>query len=150
MSLEQDIGRLGRTRPFDLLPRDALKLIAFSAERKTIGAGRGIFEQGEEADGAYFILSGSVLLTAHGEGEPRELVVGPGALIGEMAMFAPIARPASARAQDETVVLRIPRHVMTRVLNEFPHEAARMRSALAQRTRELTAELDAVRRRANF
>jgi CRP-like cAMP-binding protein len=150
MSLEQDIGRLARTRPFDLLPRDALKLIAFSAERKTFSAGRPIFDQGETADSAYFLLTGAIALTAYSKGEPRERVVGPGALVGEMAMFAPIDRPSSARAKDDTVALRIPRDLMMRVLTEYPREAASIRANLAQRTRHLTAGLEAVRQRAHL
>jgi CRP-like cAMP-binding protein len=150
MSLEQDIVRLARTRPFDLLPRDALKLIAFSAERKTFPAGRILFEQGDEADGAYFILSGAVALIVHGKAESEQRIVGPGALVGEMAMFAPIARPVSARAQEDTIALRISRDLMTRVLGEYPRETASIRAALAERTRRITAELEAVRRRAQF
>ena len=150
MSLEQDIGRLSRTRPFDLLPRDALKLIAFSAQRRTFPAGRPIFDQGEDADCAYFVLSGAVALTAYGKGEAKERHVGAGALIGEMALFAALARPASARAEEETVTLRIPRELMMRVLTEYPREAAGIRANLAKRTRQLTAELDAVRQRAHL
>ncbi len=150
MSLEQDIGRLARTRPFDLLPRDALKLIAFSADRKTFPAGRILFEQGDEADGAYFLLSGAVALIAGGGSEREPRLLGPGALIGEMALFAPMARPASARAQEDTTALRISRELMARVLSEYPRETASIRAALTERTRRLTAELDALRRRAQL
>jgi CRP-like cAMP-binding protein len=71
-------------------------------------------------------------------------------LIGEMALFAPLARPASARANAETVVLKIPRELMMRVLAEYPREAASIRASLSQRTRQLTAELEAVRKRAHL
>jgi len=148
MTLEQDIGLLARTRPFDLLPRDALKLIAFSAERKTIAAGGAMFNQGDEADCAYFVLSGSIALTAYGKGEPKECLVGPGALIGEMAMIAPVARPSSAHARENSIALRIPRDVLTRVLSEFPRDAARIRATLAKRTKEMAAELEDLRKRA--
>jgi CRP-like cAMP-binding protein len=150
MALEQDIGRLARTRPFDLLPRDALKLIAFSAERKNLDAGRPIFDQGEEADCAYFVLAGRIVLTAYGGGEPKERFVGPGALIGEMAMFASLSRPTSARAHEDATVLRISRDLMARVLNEYPRETAAIRAALAERTRRLASEFEGVRQRANF
>ncbi len=39
MSLEGDVRRMGRTRPFDLLPREARQLIAFSCVRKALKAG---------------------------------------------------------------------------------------------------------------
>jgi CRP-like cAMP-binding protein len=148
MTLEHDIGLLARTRPFDLLPRDALKLIAFSAERKKIGAGEGLFQQGDEADCAYFILSGPVVLTIYGKNEPKERLVGPGALIGEMAMITPAVRPSSAHAKDDAVVLRIARDLLMRVLAEFPRETSRIRVALAKRAKETIAELEDLRKRA--
>lgn len=148
MSLQQDINRLAGTRPFDLLPHDALRLIAFSAERMTIAKGESLFHQGEAADCAYFVLAGAVALTATGQSEPKERIVGPGGLIGEVAMIAPVERPASARAQEETVALRIPRNVVVRVLGEFPREAVKIRAALAARTREMAGGLEDLRKRA--
>jgi CRP-like cAMP-binding protein len=150
MSLDQDIARLARTAPFDLLPPDALKLIAFSAERKRLAAGETFFEQGEDADSAYFLLSGSATLIAQGEGAAKRKQVGAGALLGEMAMLAPTKRAASAKAREDSLALRIPRHVIHRVLAEFPAEAARIRSALAERTRQMALELEAVRKRAKL
>ena len=44
MTLEEDIGRLSRTRPFNLLPRDAVQLIAFSAEKRKLAANESLFE----------------------------------------------------------------------------------------------------------
>lgn len=150
MSLEQDIGRLARTRPFDLLPADALKLIAFSAERRSFLAGESFFEQGEEADCAFFLLSGSATLTARNEGGAKQRQVGAGALLGEMAIIAPTRRPAGAKAREDGVALRISRDVMRRVLSEYPREAARIRASLAERTLKLAAELNHVRLRANY
>jgi CRP-like cAMP-binding protein len=150
MSLDRDISRLARTAPFDLLPADALKLIAFSAERKNFAAGESLFEQGAEADCAFFLLSGSVILSAQGGDDAKRKQVGPGALLGEMAMFAPTKRPATAKAREDSVALQIPRHVIHRVLAEFPGEAARIRSTLAERTRQMAGELDGVRKRAKF
>jgi CRP-like cAMP-binding protein len=148
MTLEQDIGLLARTRPFDLFPRDALKIIAFSSERKRIAAGEALFNQGDEADCGYFILSGAIALNMYGKGETKEYIAGPGALIGEVALIASTTRPSSAHARDDTVALRISRDVLTRVLAEFPREAAHIRASFAQRTREMVADLADLRRRA--
>jgi CRP-like cAMP-binding protein len=148
MTLEQDIGLLARTRPFDLLPRDALKIVAFSAERRKFSAGDALFNQGDEADCGYFVLSGAIVLTIYGKGEPKEHSAGPGVLIGELAMITPVMRPSSAHARHDTVALRIPRDVLTRVLAEFPGEAARIHASFVKRTREMAADLSALRKRA--
>src|ERR1700753_3524476 len=109
MTLEQDINFLARTRPFDLLPRDALKIVAFSAERRKVSPGVALFNQGDEADCGYFILSGAIVLTIYGKSGPKEHVARAGALIGEIAMIASITRPSSAHAREDAIVLRIPR-----------------------------------------
>jgi CRP-like cAMP-binding protein len=147
MTLEDDIGRLSQTRPFNLLPRDAVQLIAFSAEKRKLAANESLFEEGDAADSGYFVLSGSIVLSARGHSGERLWVANAGSLIGENAMVAEVSRPASARAKENSTVLRIPRAVFHRVLTEFPNEAARIRANLAARTRKISGELEELRAR---
>jgi CRP-like cAMP-binding protein len=145
MTLEENIHRLSRTAPFDLLPRDALQLIAFASEKRVLAAGEKLFEEGEAADAGFLVSSGAILLTAGGEGRERRRVAGQGALIGEKAMIAEVLRPTSARAMESSTVLRIPRTIFHRVLTEFPKDAARIRAHLAARTREMSRQLERLR-----
>lgn len=145
MTLGDDIVRLSRTPPFDLLPRDALQLIAFAADKRKLAADERLFEEGEPADSGILVMSGSILLSAGGQGRERTRVAGPGALIGENAMIAEVRRPSSARATENSVVLRIPRHIFHRVLAEFPKDAARIRASFAARTRKMSEELERLR-----
>jgi CRP-like cAMP-binding protein len=71
-----------------------------------------------------------------------------GALIGENAMLAEVQRPASARARENSIVLRVPRPVFRRVLSEYPKEAARIRADLQARTRKISGQLEELRARA--
>jgi CRP-like cAMP-binding protein len=145
VTLDDDVARLGRTRPFDLLPREALQLIAFSCEKRRLRAGEALFFPGEAADSGYFVHSGIITLLEDG-GEPKgERRIGPGALIGETALYAATARHVSARAAEEAVVMRIPRETFRRVLKEFPAGAEKIRAALASRTRVLVDGLEATR-----
>ncbi len=144
MSLEGDVRRIARTRPFDLLPREALQLIAFSCSKKTLKAGETLFVKGEPADAAYFVLSGAIDLVAPG----AERRVGSDALIGETALMTEVLRRASARAAEDAVALRIPGEVFRRVLSEFPQAAAKIRAATAARTRDFLDRLEQVRARA--
>jgi CRP-like cAMP-binding protein len=146
MSLDATIAQLARTRPFDEMPRDALQLVAFSAETLKLAAGDELFRQGDTADCAYFVLSGVIGQTV--EGANRGHSARAGALIGESALLAEVARPASARASQAATLLRICRPVFQKVLGEFPSEAAKMRARLAKKTRILTSQLDALRKRA--
>jgi CRP-like cAMP-binding protein len=147
MALTDDIDRLSRTRPFSLLPREAVQLIAFAAEKRMIAANESLFEEGDAGDCGYFVLSGSIVLTARARNDNRMRVAETGALIGENAMIAETARPCGARAKENSVVLRIPRQVFHRVLGEFPKEAIRIRENLALRTRKIARELEELRLR---
>ena len=145
MSLDATIAQLSKTRPFDALPRDALQLVAFSAEERKLAAGDVLFEQGEAADAGYFVLSGAISLTARGETKERTHVAHAGTVIGEAALLTELERPASAHAMENARVLRITRSVFQRVLGEFPNEAAKLRTRMAGRAKTLVMELEALR-----
>ena len=145
MTLDDDVARLHRTRPFDLLPREAVQLIAFSCEKRRLRAGEALFFPGEAADSGYFVHSGAITLLEDGAEPKGERRIGPGALIGETALYAATARRVSARAAEETIVIRIPRETLRRVLKEFPASAEKIRAALAARTRVLVDGLEATR-----
>lgn len=148
MALSEDIDRLSRTRPFNLLPREALQLIAFAAEKRLLAANETLFEEGDVGDAGYFVLSGSILLAARSRAGERTHVASAGALIGENAMLAEIQRPSSARARESSILFRIPRQVFHRVLSEFPKEALRVRASLQARTKKISADLEELRARA--
>jgi CRP-like cAMP-binding protein len=145
VKLDDDVLRLGRTRPFDLLPREALQLIAFSCEKRRLRAGEALFFAGETADSGYFIHSGAIILVEDGAEPKAERRVGPGALIGESALYAPTTRRVSARAAEDAVVMRISQETFRRVLTEFPAAAETIRAALAARMRRLVDGLEATR-----
>ena len=141
MTLEADVKRMSETRPFNLLPREALQLIAFSCEKRALRAGRPLFAAGDDADGAFLVLSGEIVLTARDE----ERRVGPGALIGETALMAEVKRGVDARVDKDATLLSVSRETFRRVLGEFPQAAAQVRAGAAQRTRALIDALEAVR-----
>jgi CRP-like cAMP-binding protein len=145
VTLDDDVGRLARTRPFSLLPREAVQLIAFASEKRRLKAGDTLFVAGETADFGYFVHSGAIALLADG-GEPKgERRVRAGALIGESALYAETERRVGARAAEDAVVMRIPRETFRRVLAEFPAGAEKIRAELAQRTHRLIDGLEAAR-----
>jgi CRP-like cAMP-binding protein len=141
MSLDNDVRRLAATRPFSLLPREALQLLAFSCERRVLKAGQTLFAEGDVADGAFFVLAGEISLKAAGE----ERRAGPGALIGETALAAEVPRGANAAAAVESTLLIVPRATFRRVLGEFPDSAAKIHASASARVRELMNRLEDVR-----
>src|ERR1700722_17454020 len=99
------------TRPFSLMPREALQLLAFSCERRQVKAGQTLFVADEPADAAFFLLTGEIVLSANGQ----ERRVAPGSLIGETALAADVLRGAGGRATVESTLLRVPRDTFRRV-----------------------------------
>jgi CRP-like cAMP-binding protein len=145
VTLDSDVGRLARTRPFSLLPREAVQLIAFASKKRRLGAGEALFHAGEAGDAAFFVHSGVIALMELGADPESARRVGAGALIGESALYATVARQVEARAVEDALVTQIEREIFRRVLTEFPEAAGKVRAALAERTRLLVDGLEAAR-----
>jgi CRP-like cAMP-binding protein len=145
VTLDDDVGRLARTRPFSLLPREAVQLIAFSSEKRRLKAGDMLFLAGETADFGFFVHSGAIALFAEGAERDSERRVGAGALIGESALYARTARRVAARVIEDAGVMPISRETFLRVLAEFPAGAEKIRASVAARTRRLVNGLEATR-----
>ncbi|MBB3972985.1 cyclic nucleotide-binding domain-containing protein [Hansschlegelia beijingensis] len=141
MALEDDIRTLGKTPLFDELGRDALRLVAFSADRLRLGAGDVLFREGEAADSGFVVVSGA--LTVARAGGP-ERAVGSGALLGELALICDTTRPATATAQEPSEVLRIARGLFSRLFDEYPDLARKLHGRLAARVQADIAELRSV------
>lgn len=146
MSLESDVKALARLPIFSAFEPEALKLVAFAAEPVKFGAGDVLFRNGEVSDAGFLVLSGSIMLDlGHGTMDNGK-IVGPGALIGELALLAPTVHPVTAIARENATTLKLPRSLIRRVLEEFPESARRAREALRQQVENFGQELDKARR----
>ena len=148
MALENDVQALASHPTLAALEPDALRLLAFSAETRILRAGDVLFRRDEPSDGGFFVLSGAIALDPLDSGGHAARILGPGTLIGDMALIAKTKRPATAVAREHSSVLKIPRALFHRILNEHPRSAERLRRHLAERLRGFVQELDELRRRA--
>ena len=71
--------------------------------------------------------------------------MGPGALIGEVALISETRRPVSAVAREPSSVVRIPRQLFLKMLESDADAAMRMRDALAARVNQTASEFARVR-----
>jgi CRP-like cAMP-binding protein len=129
MSLESEIAQLQTNPVFALFDIEALRLIAFSSDTRIMRRDDILFRQGDVSDGGYFIQSGSLSIASDDGAETH----GPGALVGESALFADTQRPGTATMLEPSVVRRIPRHLMRRVLAEFPGTAVRLQQYMHEK-----------------
>ena len=146
MSLERDISLLSRIGIFADLPSDNLRLLAFSAVRHELPAGTTLFEKGAPAKSGYVISSGQIELCEGASGNRSRLALCEvGMLIGEMALLVDTPRPATAIAVVDSDVMELSRALMTRMFNEYPQVAARLRGSISERLRVNIAELWKIR-----
>jgi CRP-like cAMP-binding protein len=137
MALEQDILDLQRNALLACFDIEALRLIAFNTDVRILRKEDILFRQGEPADGGYFIQEGSMMLVSH----DSEQIHPAGSLLGETALLVETIRPATAAALENVSVRRIPRHLVQRILAEYPGTLTRVTAYLQQSATDLEQRL---------
>ena len=146
MTVEDDIAFLKRIPTFAQLGFSALQIVAIGSEVRRLADGEVLFRAGEAADAGYVIQEGSLKLTRPGaKRADASVTLGPGVLIGELALLTETIRPATAAAVGSATVIRVSRSLFRKVLEEFPDAARLMRDRLAERANQAVEELAAVR-----
>ncbi|MGH8733759.1 MAG: cyclic nucleotide-binding domain-containing protein, partial [Burkholderiales bacterium] len=88
MTIEDDISFLERVPTLSLLGREALRILAIGAESRYVHDGDVLFREGEVADAGYVVQEGSITLaSANARIGVAPVTVGPGGLIGELALL---------------------------------------------------------------
>jgi CRP-like cAMP-binding protein len=144
MSIEDDIAFMERVPTLGLLGRDALRILAIGAESRYLHDGNVLFSQGESADAGYVVQEGLLSLQpVRGENEP--VTVGPGTLLGELALLTETIRPVTATALEPSTVIRIPRTLFLKMLEGYPDAAVRLRESFIARAEHSEVDMHRVR-----
>jgi CRP-like cAMP-binding protein len=143
MTIEDDILFFERVPTLRPLGRDALRILAIGAESRYIHGGEVLFTAGDDADAGFVIQEGAFSLSAAEGTEPT--AVGPGTLLGELALLTETRRPVTATALEPSTVLRIPRSLFLKMLEGFPAAARRLRDVMAARTDQSSRDITGVR-----
>ena len=146
MTLERDIALLKSVPFFEGIPAEPLKLLAFSADNREIEDGRFLFSAGDAAEGGLVVVEGRVDLVDETKTPPKVLErLGPGALIGELALIVETQRSATAVAVGRARVLAVRRSLFRRMLGEYPEIAETLRDRIAERLAALAPEIGRIR-----
>jgi CRP-like cAMP-binding protein len=145
MGLEEDIAFFERVPPLAALGKQALRILAIGAETRHLQSGAVLFYAGELADGGYVVQEGSLLLEPGTLAEGNEITVGPGTLIGELALLTNTVCQATAIAKEPTVVVRIPRNLFRKMLEGYPAAAEKLRASITERLQAWSKELASVK-----
>ena len=145
MSIEDDIAFFERVPMLGLLGRTALRILAIGAENRYVHSGEVLFSTGDAADCGYVVQEGSFSLKRSPTDDADEIIAGPGALLGELAMMTETVRPATAIAREPSSVIRISRSLFLKMLDGYPDAAHRLRDAISARTDQWAHEVQRVR-----
>src|SRR2546423_1066238 len=138
MSIEDDVALLERVPTLKLLGSASLRMLAIGSEQRNFGRGDVLFTAGEEADAGFVVQRGAFRIE---DGVSAEIVAGPTALIGELALVVAMKRPSTAIALDNSSVIRIARSLFQRVLESDPAAARRLRDEFATRTSQIASDI---------
>jgi CRP-like cAMP-binding protein len=145
MTIEDDIAFFERVPTLNLLGRAALRILAIGVESRYVHSGEVLFRAGDEADCGFVIQEGSFRLATTASANGTSVTVGPGTLLGELALLTGTRRPATATALEPSTVLCIPRPLFMKMLEGYPDAAQRLREILAQRIEESAREIESLR-----
>ena len=145
-SLKDEVDVLRRIPLFAKVDPQWLKLLAFTSERLAFAPGQNLFQQGDRADAAYVIISGSAeVLVDSPHGLIHVAEVGAGDFVGEIAILCDVPRTATVRAVQPLVTLKIMKEHFLRMITEFPEMAIEIMRELAHRLQRTTTELTEAR-----
>jgi len=133
---ETGVG-LANTPLFAALDDEAAAALRSCMNDVKVARGRTLFNEGDPGDRLYVVTEGKIKLgrTAADGRENLLAILGPGEMFGELSLFDPGPRTATATAVTDTSVLGLGHDELEPWLTGRPEVAAQLLGALAQRLR---------------
>jgi signal transduction histidine kinase len=133
---DADRALLRRVPIFLELSEEDLSSIADGAEPVELAAGEVLASEGEPGDALFVIVSGELQVVKRSRTTDVPIaLLGPGEIVGEMAIFEELPRNASMRAVAPTRVIRIGRDVVLDLLSTRPSATLSMLRTVMGRLR---------------
>lgn len=121
-----------------------LKIVEGFLHNRRYLPGEVIFDQGEEGQALYIVLSGQVLICQQGNVDRPIAALGAGAFFGELALLDDSPRSAQARAGEPTELAVLFRGDFERLMESHAQLASRIAMQLArhlaQRLRNMVSQ----------
>ena len=128
---------LARSGIFQGVDADAAEALAKDMETIEARKGEVVFNEGEPGDSLYIVLSGKIKLGRRAADGRQNLiaVMGPSDMVGELSLFDPGPRTATATAVTDTRLARLRKQALRPWLNNRPEIAEQLLRVLARRLR---------------
>lgn len=134
---------LSRAPMFAALDPEAAAALRSSMDTVNLNKGQVLFNEGERGERLYIITDGKMKL-GHTSSDGREsllAVLGPGELLGELSLFDPGPRTATATALAETSLMGLGHNALRPWLTGRPEVAEALLQALALRLRRTNEQM---------
>jgi CRP/FNR family cyclic AMP-dependent transcriptional regulator len=124
---------------FDALSEEDSRALRAMVLVVKLNRGERLFAEGDKGDQLYIIISGKIKLTkAAPDGRENLLSVhGPGEMFGELSLFDPVPRTASATAVTDAELAALAHEDVRTWLSSRPEVSMHLLRALAQRLRRI-------------
>lgn len=137
---------LRRAPLFDALDEEEARALRRQMTEVKLSRSEHLFVEGDDGDSLYVVLDGKMKLTrAAVDGRENLLsVLGPGEMFGELSLFDPRPRTATASAVTDATLASLKHEALRPWLKERPEVSLHMLRALARRLRranDVTADL---------
>lgn len=122
---------------FDGLDHEAAAHLRAAMTRRTVRRGHVVFAEGQKGDRLFVVLAGKVKISrSASDGRENILtLLGPGELFGELSLFDPGPRTATAAALTEATMAALDHGELREWLRARPEVAEQLLAALARRLR---------------
>ncbi|MCF6200019.1 MAG: Crp/Fnr family transcriptional regulator [Hyphomicrobiaceae bacterium] len=138
---DRHVAILKKLPIFGGMDHEDLSMLVFSSERLAFQRGERLMNDGQLGHAAYVVLSGSAEII-EGSGDQRRIhMVGPGAMVGELAMLVEFTFSSTCIASEEMEVLELRRELIHRMMQQFPpiaeHFSMRIHGRLSKMVEQL-------------
>ena len=139
--MDEDVVR--QAPLFAALDDEAAAALKSTMTRVDVARAEVLFHEGDPGDRLYVIVDGKVKLgRASGDGRENLLaILGPGEMFGELSLFDPGPRNATATAVADTVLIGVGNEDLSTWLSGRPDVARQLLRALARRLRRTNEAL---------
>jgi len=138
-----DVDVLARSVVLGTLPRSELEGLVSSFRRRNYRRGETIMHQGDPGNVVHVVCDGrvKVVLPSEGGDEAVLTILGPGDVLGEMALLDGEPRSATAVALEPVITATLSRETFLELLQRSPAAVEGVLAGLAQTIRRLSGEV---------
>ena len=130
------VATLHRVDLFAGIPGRVLVAVAAASDERHVDAGATIIEEGAVEDHLFVVVDGRVRVH---RGGTTLVELGPGAIVGELAVLVPEPRSATVTALEPTHLLTVRKPVLDELLLDWPELANGVIASLVAKLRAAAA-----------